>query len=223
MLLGAIENNLLDITKSYSIFLNGGYIVEPNIIKKIVSDKGQLISEESLIKAQEEFGEDAFTAGIGAEAVLEMLSKEIKTVENIPSFLESVQKKEALLMGFGHRVSKSYDPRAKYLKIAADKVFEITGTNPLLDIALKLESIALSEDYFKARNLYPNVDFYSGLIYESMGIPTPMFTVLFAVGRTPGWLAQWKEFLNDKDQKIARPRQVYIGYDSRDYLPLESR
>ena len=157
------------------------------------------------------------------EAVLEMLSKEIKTVENIPSFLESVQKKEALLMGFGHRVYKSYDPRAKYLKIAADKVFEITGTNPLLDIALKLESIALSEDYFQARNLYPNVDFYSGLIYESMGIPTPMFTVLFAVGRTPGWLAQWKEFLNDKDQKIARPRQVYIGYDSRDYLPLESR
>ena len=157
------------------------------------------------------------------EAVLEMLSKEIKTVENIPSFLESVQKKEALLMGFGHRVYKSYDPRAKYLKIAADKVFEITGTNPLLDIALKLESIALSEDYFKARNLYPNVDFYSGLIYESMGIPTPMFTVLFAVGRTPGWLAQWKEFLNDKDQKIARPRQVYTGYDSRDYLPLESR
>ncbi len=157
------------------------------------------------------------------EAVLEMLSKEIKTVENIPSFLESVQKKEALLMGFGHRVYKSYDPRAKYLKIAADKVFEITGTNPLLDIALKLESIALSEDYFKARNLYPNVDFYSGLIYESMGIPTPMFTVLFAVGRTPGWLAQWKEFLNDKDQKIARPRQVYTGYDSRDYLALESR
>jgi citrate synthase len=157
------------------------------------------------------------------EAVLEMLSKEIKTVENIPSFLESVQKKEALLMGFGHRVYKSYDPRAKYLKIAADKVFEITGTNPLLDIALKLESIALSEDYFSARNLYPNVDFYSGLIYESMGIPTPMFTVLFAVGRTPGWLAQWKEFLNDKDQKIARPRQVYTGYDSRDYLALESR
>ena len=127
------------------------------------------------------------------EAVLEMLSKEIKTVENIPSFLESVQKKEALLMGFGHRVYIHYDPRAKYLKIAADKVFEITGTNPLLDIALKLESIALSEDYFKARNLYPNVDFYSGLIYESMGIPTPMFTVLFAVGRTPGWLAQWKD------------------------------
>ena len=157
------------------------------------------------------------------EAVLEMLSKEIKTVENIPSFLESVQNKEALLMGFGHRVYKSYDPRAKYLKIAADKVFKITGTNPLLDIALKLESIALSEDYFKARNLYPNVDFYSGLIYESMGIPTPMFTVLFAVGRTPGWLAQWKEFLNDKDQKIARPRQVYTGYDSRDYLVIESR
>ena len=126
-------------------------------------------------------------------------------------------------MGFGHRVYKSYDPRAKYIKKAADNVFEKTGTNPLLDIALKLESIALSEDYFIQRNLYPNVDFYSGLIYQSMGIPSPMFTVLFTIGRTPGWLAQWKEFLNDKDQKIARPRQIYTGYDSRDYQDLESR
>ena len=157
------------------------------------------------------------------EAVLEMLTNEIKTVDNIPEFLEKVQKKEALLMGFGHRVYKSYDPRAKYIKKAADSVFEITGTNPLLDIALELESIALSEDYFIQRNLYPNVDFYSGLIYQSMGIPTPMFTVLFTIGRTPGWLAQWKEFLNDKDQKIARPRQIYTGYDSRDYVELSSR
>ena len=147
------------------------------------------------------------------EAVLDMLSNEIKSVENIPDFLDKVQKKEALLMGFGHRVYKSYDPRAKYIKKAADSVFEKTGTNPLLDIALKLESIALSEDYFIQRNLYPNVDFYSGLIYQSMGIPSPMFTVLFTIGRTPGWLAQWKEFLNDKDQKIARPRQIYTGYD----------
>ena len=157
------------------------------------------------------------------EAVLDMLSNEIKSVENIPDFLDKVQKKEALLMGFGHRVYKSYDPRAKYIKKAADSVFEKTGTNPLLDIALKLESIALSEDYFIQRNLYPNVDFYSGLIYQSMGIPSPMFTVLFTIGRTPGWLAQWKEFLNDKDQKIARPRQIYTGYDSRDYQDLESR
>ena len=157
------------------------------------------------------------------EAVLDMLSNEIKSVENIPDFLDKVQKKEALLMGFGHRVYKSYDPRAKYIKKAADNVFEKTGTNPLLDIALKLESIALSEDYFIQRNLYPNVDFYSGLIYQSMGIPSPMFTVLFTIGRTPGWLAQWKEFLNDKDQKIARPRQIYTGYDSRDYQDLESR
>lgn len=156
------------------------------------------------------------------EAVLQMLT-EIGSVENIPSFIEKVKKKEVKLMGFGHRVYKAYDPRAKYLKLAADKVFNVTGTNPLLDIALELESIALSEDYFVARNLYPNVDFYSGLIYESMGIPKDMFTVLFTIGRTPGWLAQWKELLSDKEQKIARPRQVYTGYDSRDYVSIDKR
>ena len=156
------------------------------------------------------------------EAVLQMLT-EIGSVENIPAFIEKVKKKEVKLMGFGHRVYKAYDPRAKYLKEAADKVFSVTGTNPLLDIALELESIALSEDYFVDRNLYPNVDFYSGLIYESMGIPKDMFTVLFTIGRTPGWLAQWKELLEDKDQKIARPRQVYTGYDSRDYIKLDKR
>jgi len=156
------------------------------------------------------------------EAVLQMLT-EIGSVENIPAFMDKVKKKEVKLMGFGHRVYKAYDPRAKYLKEAAYKVFNVTGTNPLLDIALELESIALNEDYFVARNLYPNVDFYSGLIYESMGIPKDMFTVLFTIGRTPGWLAQWKELLADKDQKIARPRQVYTGYDSRDYVNMESR
>jgi citrate synthase len=156
------------------------------------------------------------------EAVLQMLT-EIGSVENIPAFMDKVKKKEVKLMGFGHRVYKAYDPRAKYLKEAADKVFNVTGTNPLLDIALELESIALREEYFVARNLYPNVDFYSGLIYESMGIPKDMFTVLFTIGRTPGWLAQWKELLADKDQKIARPRQVYTGYDSRDYVNMESR
>tara|TARA_Y100001970_G_scaffold126414_1_gene156326 strand:+ start:12026 stop:13303 length:1278 start_codon:yes stop_codon:yes gene_type:complete len=156
------------------------------------------------------------------EAVLQMLT-EIGSVKNIPNFIEQVKKKEVKLMGFGHRVYKAYDPRAKYLKEAADKVFSVTGTNPLLDIALELEAIALSEDYFKGRNLYPNVDFYSGLIYESMGIPKDMFTVLFTIGRTPGWLAQWKELLADKDQKIARPRQVYTGYDSRDYVGVNNR
>ena len=156
------------------------------------------------------------------EAVLQMLT-EIGSVDNIPAFIEKVKKKEVKLMGFGHRVYKAYDPRAKYLKEAADKVFSVTGTNPLLDIALELESIALSEDYFVDRNLYPNVDFYSGLIYESMGIPKDMFTVLFTIGRTPGWLAQWKELLGDKDQKIARPRQVYTGYDSRDYIKVDKR
>ena len=156
------------------------------------------------------------------EAVLQMLN-EIETKDNIPTFLDKVQKKEVKLMGFGHRVYKAYDPRAKYIKKAADSVFEVTGTNPLLDIALELESIALSEEYFIQRNLYPNVDFYSGLIYQSMGIPTEMFTVLFTIGRTPGWLAQWKEFLADTEQKIARPRQVYTGYDSRNYIDIEKR
>ena len=132
-------------------------------------------------------------------------------------FLESI-----IYDGYGYLTLRWFNG-AKYIKKAADNVFEKTGTNPLLDIALKLESIALSEDYFIQRNLYPNVDFYSGLIYQSMGIPSPMFTVLFTIGRTPGWLAQWKEFLNDKDQKIARPRQIYTGYDSRDYQDLESR
>ena len=156
------------------------------------------------------------------EAVLEMLGH-IQTADNIRSFLDKVQNKEVKLMGFGHRVYKAYDPRAKCIKKAADSVFAITGTNPLLDIALQLESIALSEEYFIARNLYPNVDFYSGLIYQSMGIPTEMFTVLFAIGRTPGWLAQWKELLSDDEQKIARPRQIYTGYGSRNYIDVSKR
>mgnify|MGYP001405185015 FL=1 len=155
------------------------------------------------------------------EAVLEMLS-DIDSVDNIPSFLDKVQKKEVKLMGFGHRVYKSYDPRAKFIKKAADNVFEITGTNPLLDIALKLESIALSEDYFIQRNLYPNVDFYSGIIYRALGIPTDMFTVMFALGRLPGWIAQWKE-MRENNEPIGRPRQVYTGKNFRKYLDINQR
>jgi citrate synthase len=137
--------------------------------------------------------------------------------------MESVKRGERRLMGFGHRVYKAYDPRASIIKQTAHEVFEVTGKNPLLDIALELERIALNEDYFVSRNLYPNVDFYSGLIYEAMGFPVEMFPVLFAVPRTVGWLAQWEEMLQDREQKIARPRQVYEGSGERDYVPLDRR
>ena len=126
-------------------------------------------------------------------------------------------------MGFGHRVYKNFDPRATIIKKACDDVFEVTGVNPLLAIAVELEKIALQDDYFVSRRLYPNVDFYSGLIYEALGMPADMFTVLFAIGRTPGWVAQWKEMINDKEQKISRPRQVYVGADERDYVEVGAR
>jgi citrate synthase len=156
------------------------------------------------------------------EAVLRML-KEIGHVKNIPKFIEGVKKGDGRLMGFGHRVYKSYDPRARIIKQTADEVFAVTGRNPLTDIALELERIALEDDYFISRKLYPNVDFYSGLIYQAMGFPVDMFPVLFAIPRTAGWLAQWDEMLRDPDQKIARPRQVYIGAERRDYVAKEQR
>lgn len=150
------------------------------------------------------------------EAVLVML-REIGSVDKVPDFVKRVVAGEAKLMGFGHRIYKNYDPRAKIIKKLAYDVFEVTGTSPLLDIALKLEKVALEDDYFIKRKLYPNVDFYSGLIYLAMGFPVQMFPVLFAIGRTPGWLAQWEEMLLDKEQKIARPRQIYVGSPKRDY------
>ncbi|HEV2756466.1 MAG TPA: citrate synthase [Actinomycetota bacterium] len=156
------------------------------------------------------------------EAVLRML-KRIETKENIPDFIKGVKDGNERLMGFGHRVYKNYDPRAKIIKQAADDVFEVTGKNPLLDIATELEKIALEDDYFVSRKLYPNVDFYSGLIYEALGMPVGMFPVLFAIPRTSGWIAQWLEMINDKEQKIARPRQIYTGERTRDYVPLEQR
>jgi citrate synthase len=156
------------------------------------------------------------------EAVIRMLH-EIGDLEQVPAFLEGVKRGDRRLMGFGHRVYKAYDPRAKVIKATADEVFKVTGTNPLLDIALKLEDVALSDNYFIERNLYPNVDFYSGLIYEAMGFPMAMFTVLFAIGRTPGWLAHWQELLNDPDQKIYRPRQSYQGPEVRDYVAMGDR
>jgi citrate synthase len=156
------------------------------------------------------------------EAVLRMLT-EIGDLKNVPDFIESVKAGERRLMGFGHRVYKAYDPRASIIKEAAHDVFEITGKNPLLDIALELEKIALQEDYFVSRNLYPNVDFYSGLIYQAMGFPVEMFPVLFAIPRSVGWLAQWQEMLEDSEQRIARPRQVYVGSEERDYVPMKER
>ena len=156
------------------------------------------------------------------EAVLRMLT-EIGTTDNIPAFMDSVRRGERRLMGFGHRVYKAYDPRATIIKRAADEVFEVTGRNPLLDIALELEKIALQEEYFVKRNLYPNVDFYSGLIYQAMGFPVELFPVLFAIPRTVGWLAQWEEMVVDREQKIARPRQVFRGHSRRDFVPMELR
>jgi len=156
------------------------------------------------------------------EAVVRMLT-EIGSLDAVPAFVESVKAGKGRLMGFGHRVYKNYDPRARIIKQTADQVFEVTGKNPLLDIALKLEETALQDDYFVSRKLYPNVDFYSGLIYQAMGFPVDMFTVLFAIPRTAGWLTHWVELLNDKDQKISRPRQDYVGPGLRDYVPLASR
>ena len=156
------------------------------------------------------------------EEVLKMLTH-IGSAKNIPAFIEKVKKGEGRLMGFGHRVYKNYDPRARILKQVADQVFAVTGRNPLLDIALELERIALNDDYFVTRKLYPNVDFYSGIIYQAMQLPVAMFPVLFAIPRTVGWLTQWQELLTDPEQKIARPRQVYTGYTMRDYAPVAER
>ncbi len=156
------------------------------------------------------------------EAVLRMLM-EIGDVKNVPAFIEGVKNRERLLMGFGHRVYKNYDPRARIIKQVADEVFDVTGRNPLLDIALELERIALEDEFFVERNLYPNVDFYSGIIYQAMRFPVAMFPVLFAIPRTVGWMAQWQEMLTDKEQKIARPRQIYLGEDTRDFVAMDDR
>jgi citrate synthase len=189
----------------------------------------------SAVRAVGSSGVDPFSAvsaGIAAlygplhgganEAVLRMLD-EIGTKDRIPAFIESVKAGHGRLMGFGHRVYKSYDPRAKLIKKTADEVFAQTGLNKKLEIALELERIALSDDYFIKRKLYPNVDFYSGLIYQAMGYPTDYFTVIFALGRLPGWLAQWEEMINDKEQKIARPRQIYTGPEERNYVDMKAR
>jgi citrate synthase len=174
----------------------------------------------------------AIAGGIGAlygplhgganEAVLRMLH-EIGDRENIPDFVKGVKEGKQRLMGFGHRVYKNYDPRARIIKGAAEDVLEVTGRSPLLDLAIELEQIALEDEYFIERKLYPNVDFYSGLIYQAMGLPTAMFPVMFAIGRTSGWIAQWREMVEDAEQKISRPRQIYTGERGRDYVPIDQR
>jgi citrate synthase len=156
------------------------------------------------------------------EAVLRMLDR-IEKVENIPDFLQGVKDRKEKLMGFGHRVYKNYDPRARIIKKNVEEVFEVTGKNPKIEIAVELEKQALEDDYFTERKLYPNVDFYSGLIYEALTIPTDMFTVMFAIPRTSGWIAQWLEMVKDEETKIARPRQIYTGERDRDYVPIDQR
>jgi citrate synthase len=174
----------------------------------------------------------AVAAGVGAlygprhgganEAVVRMLER-IGSVDNVPKAIQSFKAGEERLMGFGHRIYKSYDPRGKIIKKLADEVFEVTGKNPLIDIALELERIALQDDYFVGRKLYPNVDFYTGIIYQAIGFPETMFPVLFAIPRTAGWLAQWAESIRDPEQRITRPRQLYVGEDARDYVDLAGR
>jgi citrate synthase len=159
----------------------------------------------------------------GANRMVLYMLEEIGHKDNVPEFIKKVKNREALLMGFGHRVYKNYDPRARIIKKLAHEVFEITGVNPLLDIAIELERIALEDDFFVSRKLYPNVDFYSGLIYQAMKFPIDFYPVLFAIGRTAGWLSQWREMLMDKAQKIARPRQLYLGEGARDYVPFDKR
>src|SRR5579859_1469079 len=156
------------------------------------------------------------------EEVLRMLM-DFGSIANVPAYVKRVKSGETKLMGFGHRVYKNYDPRARIIKRIADEVFDIMGRNPLLDIALEVERIALQDEYFVTRKLYPNVDFYTGLIYQSMGFPVTMFPVLFAIPRTSGWIAQWEEMLLDPEQKIARPRQIYLGHDTRHYVPIDQR
>jgi citrate synthase len=156
------------------------------------------------------------------EAVLKMLER-IGTVDNIPDFLDAVKNREEMLMGFGHRVYKNFDPRAKIIKKNVEEVFEVTGMNPKLEIAVELEKRALDDDFFTERKLYPNVDFYSGLIYEALNIPTEMFTVMFAIPRTSGWMAQWLEMITTEGRKISRPRQIYTGEREREYVPIDQR
>ncbi len=216
------------------------YVADPRLVRALEvlfilhADHEQNCSTNA-VRAVASAGNDVYTscgAGIGAlfgplhgganEAVLKML-REIGSLDRVPEFIEGVKNGKARLMGFGHRVYKNYDPRATIIKKAVDDVFAVRGMNPLLHIAVELERIALNDDYFVSRKLYPNVDFYSGLIYEALNFPPEMFTVLFAVPRTAGWVAQYEEHMGDTEQKITRPKQIYTGYAKRDYVPVDER
>ena len=190
--------------QAYPRELSGGEQQRVAIARAMVGDAAAILADEPTAALDSENG----------SAVMAMLS-EIGSVDNVPAYITRVKSGELRLMGFGHRVYKNYDPRATIIKGVADEVFEVTGRNPLLDIALELERIALEDDYFVSHKLYPNVDFYSGIIYQAMGFPVAMFPVLFAIGRMPGWLAHWQEGSVDPEQKIARPRQIYTGQDVR--------
>ncbi len=216
------------------------YVADPRLVRALEvlfilhADHEQNCSTNA-VRAVASAGNDVYTscgAGIGAlfgplhgganEAVLKML-REIGSLDRVPEFIEGVKNGKARLMGFGHRVYKNYDPRATIIKKAVDDVFAVRGMNPLLHIAVELERIALNDDYFVSRKLYPNVDFYSGLIYEALNFPPEMFTELFAVPRTAGWVAQYEEHMGDTEQKITRPKQIYTGYAKRDYVPVDER
>ncbi len=227
-------------TNILKMFFGADYEVDPRLVRALDillilhADHEQNCSTSAVraVGSSQVDTYSAVNAGIAAlygplhgganEAVLVML-REIGSSDNVSDFMDKVKSREALLMGFGHRVYKNYDPRATIIKGACDDVFEVTGVNPLLEVAVALETTALADDFFIQRKLYPNVDFYSGLIYEALGIPTEMFTVMFAIGRAPGWVAQWLEMIQDKDQKISRPRQVYIGSGERDYVEVSAR
>ena len=227
-------------TNILKMFFGADYEVDPRLVRALDillilhADHEQNCSTSAVraVGSSQVDTYSAVNAGIAAlygplhgganEAVLVML-REIGSSDNVSDFMDKVKSREALLMGFGHRVYKNYDPRATIIKGACDDVFEVTGVNPLLEVAVALEATALADDFFIQRKLYPNVDFYSGLIYEALGSPTEMFTVMFAIGRAPGWVAQWLEMIQDKDQKISRPRQIYIGSGERDYVEVSAR
>jgi len=221
-------------------YSNPNYQPHPDLIKAldilfILHADHELNCSTAAMRHLTSSGVDVYTSLAGAagalygprhgganEAVLRMLES-IKTKENIPKFIENVKNKKARLMGFGHRIYKNYDPRAKIVREIADTVFNIVGREPLIEIAEELEKRALSDPYFIKRKLYPNVDFYSGLIYKALGFPTDFFPVLFAIPRTVGWLAHWNEYLDDPENRIARPRQVYLGPSKRSYVPMSER
>lgn len=235
--LGYVENFLYMMDKHIT---DTDYKPHPKIVKAfeilfILHAEHELNCSTAAIRHMTSSQSDVYTSVAGAvtalygprhgganEAVLRMLEK-IGKKENIPQFIEDVKNKKKMLMGFGHRVYKSYDPRAKIVKRTAEEVFQIVGKEPLIEIAMELERIALSDEYFIKKKLYPNVDFYSGVIYRALGIPTEFFTVLFTLPRIAGWMSHWTEFLDDPENKIVRPRQIYKGYAKRDYMPMEQR